>query len=318
MQKYTVHMATVPLAGAAATASVPDYFPTRTALPGVTTTVVNPHRAVDVGGLDARHERITRLQRKVEAAKAARLSCLEWCVKGLGVIFTLPSMGLSGFVSVPTNHKAAIFRFGKLDRVLEKPGLHWLPLFYERVQCFAGTQTHRMDQLNVVDAAGNPIIVRALLEYNVEDPAALQIATGGSTSVLFNQAEQVVREACTKLPLLGEKGADIRSQIHDLGAAMVADLQHDANVFGIQVQRLTIVEARYAPEIASQMLMKQQAAAMVAARKEIMAGALGIVNDTLAEFPGVSVATKEKIICNLLVTLTSHQQAAPVVPLQTA
>ncbi len=56
------------------------------------------------------------------------------------------------------------------------------------------------------------------------------------------------------------------------GERMVAELQPDALVFGVRVQRLVIVEARYAPEIASAMLMKQQASAMVAAREQIVAG----------------------------------------------
>jgi hypothetical protein len=64
---------------------------------------------------------------------------------------------------------------------------------------------------------------------------------------------------------------------------MTSELQQDASVFGVTVQRLVISEARYAPEIAPQMLMKQQAAAMVAARREIVAGAMAIVRDTLAE-----------------------------------
>ena len=132
---------------------------------------------------------------------------------------------------------------------------------------------------------------------------------------LFNQAEQVVREACMRLPLLGERGHDIRSQTNEIGAGMLADLQPDATVFGIVVQRIVIVEARYSPEIAQQMLMKQQAGAMVAARKEIVAGALNVVRDTLAEFPRLSQDARERMISNLLVTLTAHQPAVPVLAL---
>lgn len=55
-------------------------------------------------------------------------------------------------------------------------------------------------------------MVSALLEYSVVDPAALYIACANNLSVLLNQTEQVVRNACTTLPLLGEKGHDIRSQ----------------------------------------------------------------------------------------------------------
>ena len=77
---------------------------------------------------------------------------------------------------------------------------------------------------------------------------------------------------------------------------------------------MTILEARYAPEIASQMLMKQQAAAMVAARREIVTGALNIVHDTLDAFPTLSDAARELLVNRLLVTLTTHEQSANVVP----
>ena len=107
--------------------------------------------------------------------------------------------------------------------------------------------------------------------------------------------------------MLGEKGADIRSLTHELGAGMLADLQPDASVFGVQVQRLVIVEARYDPKIASQMLMKQQAIALINARKEIVQGALHVVQDTLTQFPDLSDAAKERLIGNLLVTLTAQQ-----------
>jgi hypothetical protein len=253
-------------------------------------------------------QRTQMLAARVAHVKAQRLTCFElFCSKGLGTFFTIPTAGLSGLISVPAATSCAIFRFGKLDCVISRPGLTWIAPFYERVEMFTGTQTHKMDELHLVDAVGNPILVRALLEFAVEDPAALYIATNASLSVLFNQAEQVVREACTRFPLLGEKGADIRSLTHELGAQMLSELQPDASVFGVQVQRIVIVEARYAPNIAAQMLMKQQAVALIGARKEIVQGALNVVRDTLTQFPDLSDAAKERLIGNLLVTLTAQK-----------
>ena len=128
--------------------------------------------------------RTTMLARKVAEAKAQRLGCFEhFLSKTLGTLVTAPSLFLSGFVTVPANTAVAIFRFGKLDVILNRPGLYWLPVFFEGVTTFTGTQTHKMDELHVVDAAGNPIIVRALLEFAIEDPAALKIATNMSLAV---------------------------------------------------------------------------------------------------------------------------------------
>jgi regulator of protease activity HflC (stomatin/prohibitin superfamily) len=256
--------------------------------------------------------RTAALARRVEAAKSERLNFGEHLLKGLGALSTVFTLGLSGFTTVPPRTTIAVFRFGKLDRVLRRPGLVWLAPFGELVTGFSGSQTHKIEGLDVIDKVGNPIVVSALLEYSVEDPAALRIAANGDMHVLYYQAEQVVRETCARLPLLGEHGADIRSQTHELAAAMVAELQPDASVMGVTVQRLCIVEARYAREIAAQMLMKQQAVATVAARREMVAGALGIIADTLTQLPPVSEATRDRIITSLLITLTGHAPVAPV------
>ena len=111
-------------------------------------------------------------------------------------------------------------------------------------------------------------------------------------------AEQGVRVACSNLPLIGERGADIRSNLVQLSDQMVAGLQPDASVFGISVQRLAIVEARYSPEIAASMLMKQSAGAIVAARKEIVTGALSIVNDALGHYSAMSVVARRLCQCS--------------------
>lgn len=129
-------------------------------------------------------------------------------------------------------------------------------------------------------------------------------------------AEQVVRETCAGLPLQGHpEGRDLRSSGHAVSNTMVAELQIDATVMGVTVQRLTITEARYAPEIAQQMLMKQQAQALVGARKEIAEGAVGIVHETVKQFPEMSREGKERTITNLLTTLTSHAPSVPAIGL---
>jgi regulator of protease activity HflC (stomatin/prohibitin superfamily) len=261
------------------------------------------------------NERTVMLQRKVEAARAERLSICEWVCTALGCLTTLPFLGLTGLRVVPPMTRLAIFRFGKLVTTIRSPGLTWAVPCGTFIQSFAGSQTHKLEELNVVDASGNPIVVRCVLEFAVEDPEALQIAANGSLYVLFNMAEQVVREACSHLPLVGERGADIRSQTHELATAMATDLQPDASVLGVTVLRLVIVEAHFAAEIAGAMLAKQGAAAMVAARKEIVAGALLIVRDTLAEFPQLGDASRDRLISNLLVSLTSHAPATPVLPI---
>ena len=259
------------------------------------------------------HERTSVIARKVADAKAKKLTCFEWCLKGLGALSTLPFLGLTGLIVVPANTSVAIMRFGKLDRVLSEPGFAWVSPGYQRIDGFRGTNTYSLHSLHLLDGSGSPIVVRALLEYGVEDPGALFISTNNNISVLFNMAEQVVRVECSHLPLIGEKGADIRSNLVELSNQMAATLQPDASVLGVSIQRLVIVEARYSPEIAASMLMKQSAGAMVAARREIVAGALSIVNDTLTHYNTMSDQGKERLITSMLVSLTSHNSPTPTI-----
>ena len=104
-----------------------------------------------VGAFVPHHQmsaRTAMLARKVAEAKAKRLGCFEhFLSKSLGTLVLAPSGFLGGFVSVQPNNALAVFRFGKLDRMITRPGLYWLPTFFENVTCFTGTQTHKMDEL---------------------------------------------------------------------------------------------------------------------------------------------------------------------------
>jgi len=72
------------------------------------------------------HERVAALRALVTEAKQKRLNCGELVCKWLGALVTLPTLGLSGLICVDTNTSLAIFRFGKLDRLITTPGMHWV------------------------------------------------------------------------------------------------------------------------------------------------------------------------------------------------
>ena len=80
-------------------------------------------------------QRTQMLGARVAQVKAQRLTCFELLSsKGLGTLFSLPFLGLTGLISIPAATSCAIFRFGKLDCVISEPGLTWVAPFYERVQ----------------------------------------------------------------------------------------------------------------------------------------------------------------------------------------
>ena len=174
----------LPVSGGSGSGSAPAYATTMlaSALPGASSSAAAP--------------RTVALARKVDAAKSARTSVAEHLCTCLAGLLTLPLLGLPGLRINPPNTRLAVFRFGKLVGQVRAPGLTWFVPCGVFISSFSGAQTHKMDALHVVDASGNPIVVRALLEFAVDDPASLSIAANGSLYVLFNMAEQVVREAC--------------------------------------------------------------------------------------------------------------------------
>ena len=138
---------------------------------------MNPASAAAIRG----HERSTVLSDKVRAAKEQKLTCFELALRSCCSLVCCPLCFIGvGWVQVNANTASAFFRFGKLERVIDTPGLSYVTPGATRIDGFRGTQSLILPPLNIIDAAGNPIIVRALLEYSVDDPAALCISTNNT------------------------------------------------------------------------------------------------------------------------------------------
>ena len=130
------------------------------------------------------HERSAILLQKVRVAKAQRLTCCELGLVGLTSCVCWPFCCCgAGWHTVGANTVAAFFRFGKLVWTQDKAGVMFITPGVTRIDGFAGTQSLILPPQNIIDASGNPIIVRALLEYSVDDPAALYIATNNQPQV---------------------------------------------------------------------------------------------------------------------------------------
>ena len=248
------------------------------------------------------------------------LTKVETALKYLGGILSSPIAPIFCF-SVPQNHKCVIRRFGKVDRVVE-PGLRWAPPNGEFNHIFEGAKTHAFKDMRLLDSTGTPIIVSAILQYHISDPAKFIIISEGKTDVLERKATIAIQQICSSLPYsssteLMDLRRATKSAEQDIYKILKPAVESSGfHSYGFTVDSLNIVEVNYAPEVAQQMLMKQQAQAYMEARKEIVASAVGVAKDTIASLPEMSKETQERIICNLLTTLTSHSTPQPVVQLR--
>jgi len=217
--------------------------------------------------------------------------------------------------AVKQNSCKVLMRFGKIDRICQ-PGLRWAPAFCTYYNLFMGVSTHKFSNLHIIDKSGTPIVVTAIINYSISNPEKYVINANHSNDVVFNVTEGCIRDGCSTRQLVSDTEEDIRNNSDKVSDQITSQLNTKISMFGITVGSLKITEANYAPEIMQQMLMKQQAQAYIDARKNIVKGSIGIINDTVKMMPELSSETKERIVTNLLTTLTSNSNVQPVVQLK--
>lgn len=188
------------------------------------------------------------------------------------------------------------------------------------------TQTLNNALQKVNDALGNPIIIGAVVIWRVEDATKAVFNVDDYTTFLSTQCDSTIRKITRLYPydLLEEEEDEegnektLRGSSQEIAESMKAELQQKVMVAGIKVEDVRITHLSYAEEIAAAMLQRQQAAAVISARKKIVEGAVGMVQqaiDKLGEDEIVVLDEERKaaMVSNLLVVLCGNKDAQPVV-----
>lgn len=188
------------------------------------------------------------------------------------------------------------------------------------------TQTLNNALQKVNDALGNPIIIGAVVIWKVEDPTKAVFNVDDYPTFLSIQCDSTIRKITRLYPYdLMEEDEDeegdektLRGSSQEIAESMKAELQQKVMVAGIEVEDVRITHLSYAEEIAAAMLQRQQAAAVISARKKIVEGAVGMVQqaiDKLGEDEIVVLDEERKaaMVSNLLVVLCGNKDAQPVV-----
>ncbi|RMH75843.1 MAG: SPFH domain-containing protein, partial [Actinomyces sp.] len=169
-------------------------------------------------------------------------------------------------------------------------------------------------------AEGNPIEIAAVVVWRVVDTARAVLEVDDYEDFVFVQSETAIRHLGTQYPyddFTGQR-VSLRADPDVVAASLHTELQDRLRVAGVEVLEARLTHLAYATEIAEAMLRRQQAAAVVAARRTIVEGAVGMVEDALdllAEREVVELDDERRaaMVSNLLVVLTSEQQTTPVV-----
>ncbi|PCI58758.1 MAG: hypothetical protein COB37_12515 [Kordiimonadales bacterium] len=242
-------------------------------------------------------------------------------ILGFGLLTTiLFIIGLVGLFMVQPNQAVALTLFGKYQGSTKTSGLRWANPFFSKKRVSLRVRNFESDKLKVNDLGGSPIEIGAVVVWKVVDSAEALYAVDNYVSFVKTQAEAAVREAATSYPYDSddEKEVALRSHTAVIAKHLMEEIQNRLNDAGVEVLEARISHLAYAPEIASAMLQRQQAGAIIAARSRIVEGAVGMVEMALSKLKEKNIIDldeerKAAMVSNLLVVLCSDKNTQPIV-----
>lgn len=232
------------------------------------------------------------------------------------IIFT----GWFGFFMVNPKEGRVLQLFGKYAGTVHLTGLRWANPFYTKMRVSLRVRNFESSKLKVNDKNGNPIEIAAVIVWEVVDTAEAVFQVDDYEDYVSIQSESALRNLATSYAYdhHEEEGISLRSNPVEISEALKQEVQDRLGKAGVKVIEARISHLAYAPEIANAMLRRQQAMAIIAARKKVVEGAVGMVEmalQSLAEREIVELDAERKaaMVSNLLVVLCSDDAAQPIV-----
>jgi len=243
------------------------------------------------------------------------LGIVAWTVLMVAVV-----VGFAGLFTVNPNEARVLTLFGKYVGTVREAGLWFANPFYAKKRISLRVRNFETTKLKVNDNHGNPIEIAAVVVWKVVDSAEALFEVDDYLHYMHTQSESAVRALAQTFPYDAHATDEIALSTHpqEVAKGLQAAIHERLEKAGVQVIEARISHLAYAPEIASAMLRRQQASAIIAARKKIVEGAVGMVENALELISQKSIVTldderKAAMVCNLLVVLCSDRDAQPIV-----
>jgi len=229
---------------------------------------------------------------------------------------------LPGLVIVNPNESRVLTLFGKYVGTVKKDGFFWVNPFTVKKKVSLRAFNLNGQQLKVNDKVGNPIEIAAVIVWQIKDTASAIFAVENYQQYVNIQSEAAVRHLANSFPYdnFEDETASItlRGGAEQVSLLLEKELNERLDRAGIEVLEARISHLAYAPEIAHTMLQRQQASAIIAARKLIVEGAVGMVEMALQRLSEKNIVDldeerKAAMVSNLLVVLCGDRSVNPVV-----
>ncbi|MFJ8755165.1 SPFH domain-containing protein [Streptomyces sp. NPDC102441] len=238
----------------------------------------------------------------------------------LGLLLAVASFFcMSGVKMVAPGEARVIQLFGRYVGTIRADGLRWINPLTSSRKISTRVRNHETAVLKVNDAYGNPIELAAIVVWKVEDTAQALFEVDDFLEFVATQTEAAVRHIAIEYPYDAheEGGLSLRGNAEEITEKLAVELTARVQAAGVLIIESRFSHLAYAPEIASAMLQRQQAGAVVAARQQIVEGAVGMVEMALtriAEQDIVELDSERKaaMVSNLMVVLCGDRAAQPV------
>ena len=234
-----------------------------------------------------------------------------------GLVITL--ICYKGFFMVQPNQAKVLQLFGTYVGSVRQTGLRWANPLYSKEPISLRVRNFESGVMKVNDSSGNPVDIAAVVVWKVVDSAEAVFEVDDYTSFVHIQSEAALRNLATSYPYEahGDEEIALRSDPQAIAEKLRDEVQDRLDKAGVEVIEARITHLAYAQEIASAMLKRQQAQAIVAARRQIVDGAVGMVKMALTELEKQDVVEldeerKAHMVSNLLVVLCGEENAQPV------
>ncbi|WP_298096984.1 SPFH domain-containing protein [Brevundimonas sp.] len=228
-----------------------------------------------------------------------------------------------GLYSLQPNEGMAIMLFGSYRGTDRKTGLRWVLPWYTRKKISLRVRNLTSDKLKVNDRRGSPIEIAANVVWRVQDSAQALFDVDDYQAFVNIQVDTALRDIASHYAYDHGDETDVpeltlRADAEDVAGRLREELVGRVSVAGVAIDEARLAHLAYAPEIAGAMLKRQQAEAVLSARRLIVKGAVGMVESALADLNQRGVVDldedrKAAMVSNLLVVLCADREAQPVV-----
>lgn len=240
-------------------------------------------------------------------------------------LFVLSMIWFNGLFTIQPNEACLLMFFGPYVGTVRDAGFYWVNPFYTKQKISLRARNLEGSKLKVNDKRGNPIEIAIVIVWRVENTAAAVFDVEQYEKYVHIQSESALRHLAGTYAYDHGSGDDadkgeltLRDSTEEVAQTLLAELRDRLHKAGVEVDEARITHLAYAPEIASVMLRRQQAEAIIAARQKIVHGAVSMVEmalDELAKRQIVDLDPERKaaMVNNLLVILCGESEAHPVI-----